>query len=66
MLARHDFELFDLGQALLPEDLGNTSFEPVATLQAQLPGKQRREVVLMDKVVAMPEELASHRCTRAL
>jgi hypothetical protein len=55
VVARCDFELLDYGEALLTEDLGNSRFEPMPTLQTQLSGKQRREVVLMDKVVAMPE-----------
>ena len=37
VVARPDFELFDHGQTLMPEDLRNARLEPVASLQAELP-----------------------------
>jgi hypothetical protein len=63
-MTRHNFELLNHGLAPLPEDLRNTSLKPVASLQAQLPGNQRRKVVLMHQGV-IPEVLAPHGCSQA-
>jgi hypothetical protein len=65
-MTRHNFELLNHGQTLMPEDVCNTRLEPMASLQAKLSGKQRRKVLLMGKVLAIPEELAPHGRTWTL
>jgi hypothetical protein len=67
LITRHDLQLLDHGQALLPEDLSQTCLEPMPALETKLFADQRLDGMLIQLLVmAITEKLLPHRCTRAL